>query len=72
MADEKAMQPRNIFELINQNVVDISQDVVQLYNRVDAVDKKITAIYNALYPPAEKAPNADGAIEEVSETNNNS
>ena len=70
MANEKVPQPRNIFELINQNVVDLSQDVVQLYKRVDAIDAKITAIYDALYPPTENVPNADGAIEEVSETTN--
>lgn len=70
MANEKAPHPRNIFECINQNVVDLSQDVVQLYNRVDAIDAKIIAIYDALYPSVESVPNADGAIEEVSETNN--
>ena len=27
-------EPRNIFELINQNIVDLSKDVVDLYNKV--------------------------------------
>ena len=43
MADQQKQQPRNIFELINQNIVDMSQDVVLLAEKVDA-------IYNALYP----------------------
>lgn len=36
-------QPRNIFEVINQNIVDLSQDMVIMFQKVDA-------IYNALYP----------------------
>lgn len=45
----------NIFELINQNIVDLSQDVVALYEKVDA-------IYNVLYPPVPE-PNTPGAEE---------
>lgn len=45
--------PRNIFECINQNIVDLSQDVVALYAKVDA-------IYTALYPQPITEPNADG------------
>lgn len=45
MAENKQpQQPRNIFEVINQNIVDLSQDVVQLYGMVEK-------IYTALYPP---------------------
>lgn len=45
-------EPRNIFELINQNIVDLSNDVVAMYSKVEA-------IYNALYQtPSE--PNASG------------
>lgn len=53
MAD-KQFQPRSIFECINQNIVDLSQDFVTLYAKVDA-------IYNALYPQPISEPNADGA-----------
>lgn len=45
MADNKQPQrPRNIFEAINQNIVDLSQDIVELYRKVDE-------IHAALYPP---------------------
>lgn len=45
MADNKQpQQPRNIFEVINQNIVDLSQDVVLLFKKVDE-------IHAALYPP---------------------
>lgn len=36
-------QPRTIFEAINQNIVDLSQDMVIMFQKVDA-------IYNALFP----------------------
>lgn len=36
-------QPRNIFEAINMNIVDMSQDLVALHQKVDA-------IYNVLFP----------------------
>lgn len=45
-------QPKNIFELINQNIVDLSKDVVVMYEKVDAV-------YKALYPNGSE-PNASG------------
>lgn len=45
MADNKQPQrPRNIFEAINQNIVDLSQDVVLLF-------EKVNEIHAALYPP---------------------
>lgn len=50
-------RPRNIFEAINQNIVDLSQDMVLIYNRVEA-------IYKALYPDTSE-PNAIGAEGEV-------
>lgn len=48
-----ADQPKNIFELINQNIVDLSKDVVTMYEKVDAIHK-------ALYPDTSE-PNASGA-----------
>lgn len=36
-------EPKNIFELINQNIVDLSKDMVAMFEKVDA-------IYRALYP----------------------
>ena len=45
-------EPKNIFELINQNIVDLSKDVVTMYEKVDAV-------YKALYPN-DSEPNASG------------
>lgn len=50
-----AEQPKNIFELINQNIVDLSKDVVTMYEKVDAV-------YKALYPDTSE-PNASGTDE---------
>lgn len=47
-----ADQPKNIFELINQNIVDLSQDVVTIFEKVDA-------IYKALYPNSSE-PNVSG------------
>lgn len=50
-------RPMNIFEAINQNIVDLSQDLVKLYGMVKD-------IHTALYPPMEIAePNADGTAE---------
>lgn len=52
-------RPQNIFELINVNVVDMSKDLVSLYDRVTAMEEKVNLIYLALYPPVEQ-PNATG------------
>ena len=62
MAKETTQQPRNIFELINQNIVDMSKDVVSMYDKVNTIEHKINAIYNALYPN-DSEPNASGAEE---------
>lgn len=53
----KVSSPRNIFELINQNVVDLSKDVVILFEKVDA-------IYKALYPELPE-PDVPGAEDEL-------
>ena len=57
-AQNKPVQPRNIFEAINQNIFEMSQDNVatnQLVQgiaaKVDAAVAKIDAIYAALYQP---------------------
>ena len=55
MANEQSRQPRNIFEMINQNVVDLSNDVVAIYEKVDA-------IYKVLYPEISE-PDTPGAEE---------
>lgn len=45
MADNKQPQPpKNIFEAINQNIYFLSQDIVELYRKVDE-------IHAALFPP---------------------
>lgn len=46
-------EPRNIFELINQNIVDLSKDVVDLYAKVEE-------IHNALFPQVSE-PDTPGA-----------
>lgn len=55
MANEQTRSPRNIFEMINQNVVDLSNDVVAIYEKVDA-------IYKVLYPEISE-PDTPGAEE---------
>ena len=40
-------QPRNIFELINSNIVSISQDMNSMHEKIDR-------IYAALYPEKEQ------------------
>lgn len=71
-AQNKPVQPRNIFEVINQNVVDMSQDNVAMFELVKGIDAKIDRlseriemIYAALYPAApqeipEGSPNDPG------------
>ena len=55
-------QPRNIFECINQNIVDLSQDMVALYQKMETMEAKIDAIYMALYPSQTLSePDASGA-----------
>lgn len=58
-------KPRNIFELINMNVVDMSKDLVLLHEKIDKIECVMQAIYNALYP--QELPNADGEVLEESE-----
>jgi hypothetical protein len=58
-------KPRNIFELINMNVVDMSKDLVLLHKKIDKVECVMQAIYDALYP--QELPNADGEVLEESE-----
>ena len=58
-------KPRNIFELINMNVVDMSKDLVLLHEKIDKVECVMQAIYDALYP--QELPNADGEVLKESE-----
>lgn len=46
-------QPRNIFELINSNIVAVSQDM-------NAMHEKIDRIYAALYPKEQNQPTENG------------
>ncbi len=59
---QQSTQPKNIFELINQNIVDMSKDVVSMYDKIETMESKIDAIYDALYPKISE-PNASGAEE---------
>lgn len=54
MANEQTRQPRNIFEMINQNVVDLSNDVVAIYEKVDAIYKVLYPEISDLTLPAQK------------------
>lgn len=58
-------KPRNIFELINVNVVDMSKDLVLMHEKIDKLECMMQAIYDALYP--QELPNADGEVLEESE-----
>ena len=58
-------KPRNIFELINMNVVDMSKDLVLLHEKIDKIECVMQAIYDALYP--QELPNADGEVLEEDE-----
>lgn len=60
------MEPKNIFELINVNVVDMSKDLVVIHNQIQEMKQQINAIYCALYPPQE-LPNAGGEVLEDSQ-----
>lgn len=59
------MEPKNIFELINMNVVDMSKDLVLVHTELQEMKQQINAIYSALYP--QELPNADGEVLEDSQ-----
>jgi hypothetical protein len=63
--ENKEPKPRNIFELININVVDMSKDLVLLHEKIDKIECVMQAIHDALYP--QELPNADGEVLEESE-----
>jgi hypothetical protein len=56
--------PRNIFELINLNVVDMSRDFVVMAQKLDTLTYKIDSIVSALYPPTFDAPKTEDADED--------
>ncbi len=60
MTQTAPQQPRNIFEAINQNIVDLSQDMVNMYQKVDA-------IYNALFPAQPQAEPTDSGAATINE-----
>ena len=65
----------NIFEIINSNIVALSEDLLILHRKVDEmyavlypqdkIECVMQAIYDALYP--QELPNADGEVLEESE-----
>lgn len=57
-------KPRNIFELINVNVVDMSKDLVLMHEKIDKLECMMQSIYDALY---QELPNADGEVLEEHE-----
>ena len=59
------MEPKNIFELINVNVVDMSKDLVVIHDQIQEMRQQINAIYCALYP--QELPNAGGEVLEDSQ-----
>lgn len=59
------MEPKNIFELINMNVVDMSKDLVLVHTELQEMKQQINAIYSALYQ--QELPNADGKVLEDSQ-----
>jgi hypothetical protein len=59
------MEPKNLFELINMNVVDMSKDLVVIHDQIQEMRQQINAIYSALYP--QELPNADGKVLEDSQ-----
>lgn len=59
------MEPKNIFELININVVDMSKDLVLVHTELQEMKQQINAIYSALYP--QELPNAGGEVLEDSQ-----
>ena len=58
-------KPKNIFELINVNVVGMSEDLVLMHEKIDKLECMMQAIYDALYP--QELPNADGEALEANE-----
>lgn len=60
MTQAAPQQPRNIFEAINQNIVDLSQDMVNMYQKVDA-------IYNALFPAQPQTEPTDSGAATINE-----
>lgn len=63
---QSKQQPRNIFELINMNIVDMSQDIVSMAGMIQDIYGKVNALYGAFYPPeAPSAPMAPGTAENI-------
>ena len=65
---QEMQQPRKIFEVIRQNRVFLSEDLVKTYNnveelhkRMEQLEKKMEMILNVLYPPTEQ-PIATGDV----------
>lgn len=60
---QETRQPRNIFEQTLFGVQVTNDNIVAIHARMDNMQAKINAIYDALYPTSE--PNASGADEKI-------
>lgn len=60
---QETRQPRNIFEQTLFGVQVTNDNIVAIHARMDNMEAKINAIYDALYPTSE--PNASGADEKI-------
>lgn len=62
-ANQNNQQPRTIFDAINENIVNMSEDMNLMHQKVDEVKSKIDMLYAALFPAQEteqEKPNATG------------
>ncbi len=57
---QESRQPRNIFEQILFGVQITNENTVDVHRRLESVELKINAIYDALYPPTNTELNASG------------
>ena len=60
---ENNKQPRTIFDAINENIVNMSEDMNLMHGKVDDLQAKVDVLYKALVPAQEgeeSEPNATG------------
>lgn len=60
---QEPRQPRNIIEQILFGVLTTNDNIVEVHARMDNMEAKINAIYDAFHPTSE--PNASGADEKI-------
>lgn len=66
---QETRQPRNIFEQTLFGVQVTNDNIVAIHARMDNMEAKINAIYDALYPTSE--PNVPGADDNNKTVGNN-